>query len=102
MRKYSSALIFIFFVLITSFSSILASAQETKLFSNNFKSYSDRVFNEIMVHSNNNESLELYYDDGVADFGFIAGPRAVAAVKFSVSEVSKILKLKYFVWIPSI
>jgi len=51
-----------------------------------------------MVHSNNNESLELYYDDGVADFGFIAWPRAVAAVKFSVSEVSKILKLKYFVW----
>jgi len=98
MRGYSSALIFILFVLTASFPSILASAQETKLFSNNFKSYPDKVFNEIMTHSKNGESLELYYDDGAADFGFIAWPKAVAAVKFSVSEVYKILKLKYFIW----
>jgi prenyltransferase beta subunit len=98
MRGYSSALILILFVLTASFSSILTGAQETKLFSNNFKSYPDKVFNEIMIHSKNGESLELYYDDGAADFGFIAWPKAVAAVKFSVSEVYKILKLKYFIW----
>jgi beta-glucanase (GH16 family) len=46
------------------------------------------------------QQTELSYDDGSADFGFRAGPGAVAAVKFAplAAPSNKILKLKFYIW----
>lgn len=46
------------------------------------------------------EEKELYYDDGSADFGFVAAPGAIAAVKFvcNSSHPCQVLKLMFFVW----
>jgi len=41
---------------------------------------------------------ELAYDDGSADFGFIAWAGAVASVKFKVSSPVKVLELKFMIW----
>jgi hypothetical protein len=40
----------------------------------------------------------LHYDDGSADFGFVAGPGVLGAVRFSVSSRMQVLKLKFYVW----
>jgi len=44
------------------------------------------------------QQQELYYDDGSADFGFVASPGTLGAVKFSVSSRTQVLKLKFYVW----
>ncbi|MEM2415649.1 MAG: hypothetical protein QXU42_06880 [Thermoproteota archaeon] len=43
---------------------------------------------------------ELYYDKGVADYGFVAWVGGIAAVRFVLPEYEarQILKLKYFCW----
>jgi len=46
----------------------------------------------------NVQPYELAYDDGTAEFGFVATVGCVAAVKFSVNSQVQILKLKYFIW----
>jgi hypothetical protein len=46
------------------------------------------------------QEVELGYDNGGADFGFVAAPSTIAAVKFVCDSPTpcQILKLKFFVW----
>ena len=44
------------------------------------------------------QQQELNYDDGSADFGFVAGPSVLGAVRLSVSSRMQVLKLKFHVW----
>jgi hypothetical protein len=46
------------------------------------------------------QTQELYYDDGGADFGFVAPPGAIAAVRFICDSPHRyqILALKYYIW----
>jgi hypothetical protein len=46
------------------------------------------------------QEVELGYDNGGADFGFVAAPGTIAAVKFVCDSPNpcQILKLKFFVW----
>jgi len=41
---------------------------------------------------------ELHYDDGIAEFGFVANPGVMGAVRFTPSEIVKPVKLKFYVW----
>ena len=54
------------------------------------------VFSGVSVDFVKGETQELYYDDGSDEFGFIWDPGTFGAVKFTVSEQSQILKLKYY------
>jgi len=41
--------------------------------------------------------IELFYDDGEADFGFVTSPGGMGAVKFTVSSEAQIRKLKFYI-----
>ena len=44
------------------------------------------------------QATELSYDDGSAEFGFVAWPGAIAAVRFSAPFELQVTKLKFHVW----
>ena len=44
------------------------------------------------------QESQLSYDDGSAEFGFVAGPSVLGTVKFSTPSRSQVLKLKFYVW----
>ncbi|MBU7029581.1 MAG: hypothetical protein HXS48_21795 [Theionarchaea archaeon] len=43
------------------------------------------------------DSVELFYDDGSANYAFRNAPGGIGAVKFNVPDYTQILKLKYYV-----